>query len=709
MSRKNTMKRMLSLALALALALGGVAAVATPVYAQAGEVTAAGNGIGSSTSVAASEGADGTGGGVGGAERASGENVMPTAPLALGTAPIDAPGGDGAVAPGEDAGGDGAVTPGEGDNEESTAPTAPLAPHAATADAPGGEMPPAPQAINVITAFAPLESAALEYAFAGAPQTQDALPLPAVLAATVEGQTESVHVAVAWTPNAPYAGGMGETIFTAVPGEGYALAESVAAPQIAVVVSRFGVGAPGARALSEYNPAHVAAINAMINNNGLWWYNVDEPDNWDFATWDASTPKNLTGLYVSEMGLAGTLSLAGIDTLATLECYGNSLTALDVSGCSALRYLDCYNNKLTALDVTACAALEALYCGLNELETLTLGTKEWLGWLYCGDNYLTELDLSGVDLLEDLRCFNNQIDSLNVTHNTYLSYLDCSTNLLTALDVSGMGYLTQIYCYTNTNFPAGPLETLNASGCSSLTLIDCVNNSISSLNVSGCTDLQELYCYWNELETLDAGGLGNLTTLDCVYNPFKSLTLPDGKTLTVNVSPYGAGEVTLTGTAYYGVLDGPGITLTADEKLDYTFDGWTGDKNGASDTLSFDFDGDITVTANFSGGTPIVSSDATLHKVAGQSLQNVGQQAGSSTAPITASVTVSSGTASISIGDLAYADFATVNLYSDATFSTEESVALNEGNGGGRQHHKALQNHGDTPSKQLHPRPCAGN
>ncbi len=77
MSRKGTIKRVLALALALALALGGVAAVATPVYAQAGEVTAAGGETGSGTSVAAGEDADGAGAGVDGAERAGGENAAP--------------------------------------------------------------------------------------------------------------------------------------------------------------------------------------------------------------------------------------------------------------------------------------------------------------------------------------------------------------------------------------------------------------------------------------------------------------------------------------------------------------------------------------------------------------------------------------------------------------------------------------------------------
>ncbi len=433
---------------------------------------------------------------------------------------------------------------------------------------------------------------------------------------------------------------------------------------------------------SDYNTAHVAAINAIIAGNGLgaYGYMENDPDNWgDFAIWDDSPTKNLTGLYLYEWGLTGALSVAGIDSLETLECYGNSFTGLDVSGCAALTYLDCYDNELTSLDVSECTALWALYCGSNELETLTLGTLPWLGRLRCENNYLEELDLSGVDLLEHLACFNNQIDSLEIKHNAYLAELYCSTNLLTELDVSGMTYLEELECFMDINLPAGPLETLNMSGCSSLVYVDCVNNSITSLNVSGCTNLQTLYCFSNEIETLDVEGFNDLTVLDCVFNPFKSLTLPDGRTLTVNVNPAGAGDVYLTGTAYYGILDGPGITLTATGKLDYDFDSWTGDKLGSDAALSFNFDSDIAVTANFSGGAPIVSTDATLRKVAGQSLQNIGQQAGSSADPITAAVSVPSGKASIAATELECADFASVNLYTDSGFSLEETVNLNDG------------------------------
>ncbi len=427
----------------------------------------------------------------------------------------------------------------------------------------------------------------------------------------------------------------------------------------------------------DYEPLHVAAINEMITKNGLDnWYNVNEPDTWDFAEWDESEPKKLTGLYLYEMGLTGDLSVAGIDTLATLDCFGNTFSTLDASGCTSLTYLDCYNNQLTTLDVSGCVALQTLYCNSNQLdsldvsdstgllglycqnnklETLTLGTHYEMGVLRCANNNLTSLDVSGVNVtLEELSCFNNQIASLDVKHFSYLAYLYCSTNQLTELDVSGMTYLREIECF---------------------------DNSISYLDISGCKNMERLYCYWNEIETLSVEGLSDLTVLDCVGNPFRSLTLSDGEKLTVNISPAGAGKVYLTKTGSGELLSNRNITLTATayEELDYEFDNWTGDESGDTEALSFDFDGDATVTANFSGGAPIVSTDATLNKVAGQTLQNVGKQTGSGSDPVTASVSVPSGTASISASELACAESATVKLYSDSSFSMEEDVSLNDG------------------------------
>ena len=60
--------------------------------------------------------------------------------------------------------------------------------------------------------------------------------------------------------------------------------------------------------------------------------------------------------------------LTGIEdftALATLRCYNNQLTSLDLSNNNALTNLDCSNNQLTSLDVSNNNALTNLDCSNN--------------------------------------------------------------------------------------------------------------------------------------------------------------------------------------------------------------------------------------------------------------------------------------------------------------------------------------------------------
>ncbi len=423
------------------------------------------------------------------------------------------------------------------------------------------------------------------------------------------------------------------------------------------------------RLASNYTPAHVQAINAIIYKNigtqdaVKYIYMPGDPSAWDsFATWDkSSVPYRLTGLDFSDSGLTGEMEINGI----------NTLTSLDVSGNAGLLDLNCSNNDLEALDVSGCTNLDTLTCGINRLSALNLSGLANLKNLACEKNDLDALDLSDQELMENLGCSENDIQVLDVSGMAALETLFCRDNALSALLLSNCAALVELDCSNNS------IENLDASNLGGLKTLFCMNNGMQTLNISGCSSLERLECANNELAALDTENFPDLTYLNCGQNPMNSLALPGGEILTVNVLPVDGGTVKLGVTN--DIMQNTVVTLTATAESGYIFSGWSGDKNGTNTNLSFDFNSSIAVTANFAELGPPVSMDAQIYAVAGQSLQNVGQQAGTNTNPITATVTVASNKASITAADIETDPGATVNLYADSGFSVEEAVTLNGG------------------------------
>ena len=88
--------------------------------------------------------------------------------------------------------------------------------------------------------------------------------------------------------------------------------------------------------------------------------------------------------------------------MATLDCYSNSLTILDVSGCTALTHVDCDSNLISSLNITGCRNLTNLHCYYNKLKSLNLSNCPKLAYLECDGNSLTSVDLSLCPILKDL-------------------------------------------------------------------------------------------------------------------------------------------------------------------------------------------------------------------------------------------------------------------------------------------------------------------
>jgi len=142
-----------------------------------------------------------------------------------------------------------------------------------------------------------------------------------------------------------------------------------------------GVAVMHSAKAQTYDPYAVQIINNLIANNGLE-ATPNVPEIWSFATWNDETPKQITSLSMSSMGLIGAASFAGLKTLKSLWIMDGSLTELDLRNCTELIQLYCINNDLTKLDLKSCPHLTHLYCS---------------------NNCLTELDMTGVDELIETR------------------------------------------------------------------------------------------------------------------------------------------------------------------------------------------------------------------------------------------------------------------------------------------------------------------
>ena len=187
------------------------------------------------------------------------------------------------------------------------------------------------------------------------------------------------------------------------------------------------------------------------------------------------------------------LDVLGCAALESVVCDVNALTSLDASGCTALENLECSNNLLTSLDVSGCSALEYLYCSNNALTSLDVSDCTALFGLHCGDNQLTALDLSGCVQLYDLRCGGNLLTSLDVPLFFFEGFfLDTTGNPLTELNVflngggtlaihlaaNGDGYVG-IRCENETEFLMWLIATPKA-GASFINWTDSDDNEAST-------------------------------------------------------------------------------------------------------------------------------------------------------------------------------------------------------------------------------------
>ncbi len=159
--------------------------------------------------------------------------------------------------------------------------------------------------------------------------------------------------------------------------------------------------------------------------------------------------KGITELDVTSGKLTSLRGIEYFESLTSLNCGDNQLTALDVSNNPALTDLWCYTNQLTALDISKNTSLSRLNCGSNQLTSLDVSKNIALTGLACSDNPLTALDVSSNTELKTLNCVDNRLTSLDISKNTAVIYLDCHSNRLSSLDVSNNTALIYLACEHN--------------------------------------------------------------------------------------------------------------------------------------------------------------------------------------------------------------------------------------------------------------------
>ena len=118
----------------------------------------------------------------------------------------------------------------------------------------------------------------------------------------------------------------------------------------------------------------------------------------------------VTSLNLSGRSIEYLTGIKYFPELIALQCYNNSLTALNLLDNHKLNYLDCSNNQLEELYLQNCDSLAYLACHINKLPTLILTKNTKLWYVSCGLNQLEWLTLpSGSENLQYLYCAPNKI------------------------------------------------------------------------------------------------------------------------------------------------------------------------------------------------------------------------------------------------------------------------------------------------------------
>ena len=208
-------------------------------------------------------------------------------------------------------------------------------------------------------------------------------------------------------------------------------------------------------------------------------------------------------------------NLTGLEAFINLEyfqCYGSSLTSLDLSNSLSLRFLWCQNNNISNLNISQNTLLKVLHCEQNNLSNLDVSNSPNLKSLWCSYNLLTNLNLTQNIFLEELYCDYNSFSSLDIGQNVSLKQLILEGNQISSIDLSSNIMLVDVGLSFNN------LTSLNTSQLSNLQTLGIRNNQLTSLDLSQNLQLASLGCQFNQITNLNTQGNPLLNYLYCQGN-----------------------------------------------------------------------------------------------------------------------------------------------------------------------------------------------
>jgi len=219
------------------------------------------------------------------------------------------------------------------------------------------------------------------------------------------------------------------------------------------------------------NIADFTGIEAFIAVTGL---NVSY--NSVLTSLDLSSNLSLTSITTEECSVLNSINVSGLTQVATMNFYGNNLSALDVSTNTALDNLVVRNNSLLDLDLSNNIVLASLDCKNNALTSLDMRNgnnanviafnsdfNSGLTCIYVDDSgaaYLTSwtkdsLSLFANDIAEcnTLSIENRNLVAFNLYPNPAVNEVFMSTNVQNSTvdiyNITGKLVLTKVLAFGN--------------------------------------------------------------------------------------------------------------------------------------------------------------------------------------------------------------------------------------------------------------------
>lgn len=158
----------------------------------------------------------------------------------------------------------------------------------------------------------------------------------------------------------------------------------------------------------------------------------------------------ITKLWLQNANITNLSGLENFSNLTEFNCYGNSISNMDLSPLSQLTRITIPYNHIVSLNVTGLSSVEWLNCPNNDLTSLDLTGLTSMYQLQCQNNQLTFLNISNANNLSSINCENNFLTNLDISNITTLHNLNCSSNNLNSLN------LKNIFAQINVNFAANP-------------------------------------------------------------------------------------------------------------------------------------------------------------------------------------------------------------------------------------------------------------